>query len=730
MDLDLLSFDQDTPSYNEFGSYLCREVFTDMSVLPLVFPSNISCFSQGSYKEELARKRELPVPPQPRRSGGVLARSDDNLAGAHSDLLSSLSVSAADSGSVTPLTRHSSLTWLTRGHDMEMEDTCMLATQLRRRYEEVRSRAVAETLHTDLDQDTEEEPELAAAAPPPPPSPPPPRPETEAGADSSGELAAAGETAAEDAVTAVSEAVICQDVGNMDEKEASVDKMSVFKKKEKTSLFQRTIDRISFKSRRKKDKDKTSAADVNKSSETSEPRSFVTSSSSQLEEELQHEIQTLEESPKLSARHLASLTSTPARSPPSSLVLGAPRPPATPTSARYTQSRPIKQLDQALRSFTRDTAASRENLSQSRPDLAAAISVFTASASKPSTPLQPRVELRRLRPPSSAPPPATSSRWRQVAPARSSALDSEWARLSASMANLSTAGAGGSLQQETSLASRPPHLASSNMSLDLRTSEQPEAASRPLDRAMSVNVLTSVEASSSSRDSEAAGVARVPDNSLRGLNPYQRRIQASMEKLNVPAWYKSPAPATPSPAPARSATLPSGALGSSWRTASLSTSGWRRHNPGPGSAASTLERQSCLVTSQRFRGRGSTLPPAASSTTNLASATPSSGRMYLGWRSQERLDIGPAYLTSPAQRLATSAVVVRGSPAKVEARVQEDIKEVAEAIMDYCSPASKPAQVKQAWLGRDEDSENSDNPDDDSGIDRSDDFTQEILNEA
>ena len=528
----------------------------------------------------------------------------------------------------------------------------------------------------------------------------------------------------------------------MDEKEASIDKMSVFKKKEKTSLFQRTIDRISFKSRRKKDKDKTSAADVHKSSETSEPRSFVTSSSRQLEEELQHEIQTLEESPKLSARHLASISSTP------SLVLGAPRPPATPPSARYTQSRPITQLDQALRSFTRDTAASRENLSQSRPDLAAAISVFTASASKPSTPLQPRVELRRLRPPSSAPPPATSSRWRQVAPARSSALDSEWARLSASMANLSTAGAGSSLQQETSLASRPPHLASSNMSLDLRTSEQAEAASRPLDRAMSVNVLTSVEASSSSsRDSEAvAGVSscvtsdlrgphvaalQVPDNSLRGLNPYQRRIQASMEKLNVPAWYKSPAPApapaTPSPAPARSATLPSGALASSWRTASLSSSGWRRHNPGPGSAASTLERQSCLVTSQRFRGRGSTLP-AASSTTNLASTT--SGRMYLGWRSQERLDIGPAYLTSPAQRLATSAVVVRGSPAKVEAKVQEDIKEVTEAIMDFCSPASKPGQVKQAWLGRDEESENSDNPDDDSGIDRSDDFTQEILNEA
>ena len=66
----------------------------------------------------------------------------------------------------------------------------------------------------------------------------------------------------------------------------------------------------------------------------------------------------------------------------------------------------------------------------------------------------------------------------------------------------------------------------------------------------------------------------------------------------------------------------------------------------------------------------------------------------------------------------------------MEAKVQEDIKEVTEAIMDFCSPASKPGQVKQAWLGRDEESDNSDNPDDDSGIDRSDDFTQEILNEA
>ena len=30
-----------------------QEVFTDMSVLPLVFPDNMSCFSRGSYKVRL-----------------------------------------------------------------------------------------------------------------------------------------------------------------------------------------------------------------------------------------------------------------------------------------------------------------------------------------------------------------------------------------------------------------------------------------------------------------------------------------------------------------------------------------------------------------------------------------------------------------------------------------------------------------------------------------------------
>lgn len=36
--------------HSHLATYLCQEVFTDMSVLPLVFPDNMSCFSRGSYK--------------------------------------------------------------------------------------------------------------------------------------------------------------------------------------------------------------------------------------------------------------------------------------------------------------------------------------------------------------------------------------------------------------------------------------------------------------------------------------------------------------------------------------------------------------------------------------------------------------------------------------------------------------------------------------------------------
>jgi len=520
----------------------------------------------------------------------------------------------------------------------------------------------------------------------------------------------------------------------MEGKDNSNDKMSVFKKKEKTSLFQRTIDRLSFKSRKKREKDKTFTVEVLQGSKSSAEKSE--------DDKFEQEIQKLEESPKISPRYATSQAPvTPSKSPPSSLMLSpSPAPPlssstprtSTPTSARYLQSRPITQLDQALKSFKRDTAKSRENLSVSRPDLSEAISVFTSRSNTPRAELKSFDRTPRSTATSTAPPAAASSRWRQVAPSSNKYVESEWAKLSASMMNLSGGRSRTDLTSTSESHWRETNLSSSNMSLDIRGLEaDPDNNDRGrMDRAMSVNVLSSVDHKDDIRTT-------IPDNSLRDMNTYQKRIQASMEKLNVPTWYKSSssnttAPPTPTPTlrpPSKSSTLPS--FTSSWRTASLSTqAGWRRQNPplssSISSAASTLDRQSCLVTSQRFRNKVSTLPSSSSANNLLPN------KVYLGWRSQERLDIGPLYLTSPAQRLATSAVVVKEKPAKNEEQVKEDIKEVTEAIIDYCnSPVNgKPVQVKQAWMINDEDSDNSDNPDDDSGIDRSDDFTQEILNEA
>ena len=105
--------------------------------------------------------------------------------------------------------------------------------------------------------------------------------------------------------------------------------------------------------------------------------------------------------------------------------------------------------------------------------------------------------------------------------------------------------------------------------------------------------------------------------------------------------------------------------------------------------------------------------------------------MYLGWRSQEKLNTGPAYLTSPAQRLASSAArLVSRTAAEGTVTVgtaQEGIKEVTDAIVDFCNSSllgDKPSQSKESWPGIDDDSDSSDdNMDDDSGID-----TQENIN--
>ena len=106
----------------------------------------------------------------------------------------------------------------------------------------------------------------------------------------------------------------------------------------------------------------------------------------------------------------------------------------------------------------------------------------------------------------------------------------------------------------------------------------------------------------------------------------------------------------------------------------------------------------------------------------------SSKPVYLGWRSQEGLDIGPSYLASPAQRLASTVIEVKdkiGEKRTAASDVQTNIKQVTDAIMDFCRTSADDTPVIHDW-DKDDDDENID---DDSGIDRSEDFTREVLNE-
>ena len=481
--------------------------------------------------------------------------------------------------------------------------------------------------------------------------------------------------------------------------------MSVFKKKEKASLFQRTIDRLSFKSRKKKDKDKTFTVEVIPQGKNVKPDKAS---------DCEDEIKELEESPKLSPKY-------PSPPPPAQ----APPAPTLPASARYRQSRPLNQLDQALKNFKLDTAKSRENLTLSRPDLSIAISAYSSKPSTPRMEVRPReTKLSSLKSSSTSPPPqAASSRWRQVAPSANKYVESEWARLSASMMNLSR----GESRRDLSVSSwRETNLTSSNMSLDMRGDREERERERDvarLDRAMSVNVLASTDAEESSikvsgRPGESLSECwclQVPDNQLRDLNSYQRRVQASMEKLDVPAWCKS-LRQTPTAPPTPTLRIPasrsvSSTLSSSWRTSSLSSSGgWKR--------STTLDRRD---------RRDGTLPALSS-----RQQPPANKQMYLGWRSQERLDIGPVYLTNPAQRLASSAVQLKPNKkdvvAKEDETVSEDIKEVTEAIMDFCK-TSVTRETKIAWESP-EPNNDEDDVDGDSGFDRSEDLSKEILNEV
>ena len=74
---------------------------------------------------------------------------------------------------------------------------------------------------------------------------------------------------------------------------------------------------------------------------------------------------------------------------------------------------------------------------------------------------------------------------------------------------------------------------------------------------------------------------------------------------------------------------------------------------------------------------------------------------------QERLDIGPAYLATPTQRLASTATYTnlpppppRSNTLPPSARValSKNIKQVSEEIIDYCKTESgKKTQCRLLW---------------------------------
>jgi len=532
-------------------------------------------------------------------------------------------------------------------------------------------------------------------------------------------------------------------------------RMNTFRKEErKPSLFTRAIERLSFRSSRRKKDQKKLAVEVEfvpTTASTAPPQRGNGQQKKELvESQAVPRVDTAEnEEVFLTPEEEIGPAITKAGAGASLQSRGETKVP-TPVSATFSQSRPLTDLDSALREFRSSTAASRENLSNSRTDLSIA-AVRASIASRPPLAL-----------PRGAPPPAASTAWRQKAPPTNPYMENQWAKLSASMVDLSR-----------SRGSLCPATGETSLSNETQP-ENKEADEERYNKGDRRQTLPALSTRAISMDTLDHSASQVPENRLGQLNPYQERVRASMERLSVPAWYRG-APSSTSPSvkssPLAAAPSTPSTSGSTpkWRLSSTSSSsstpaGWRRHLANaPPSAPSTLSRTTTPYSSARYRALSSTGRCPSSSSLVSATSSPSplppsqtTKQPYLGWRSQERLDIGPTYLNSPTRRLAAttalpsqrSATLPNKTPAPPSPSTTAGIREVTTAIISYCSPPEKP---KQAWgeeprraaekkkeeeeeekwrqmrrRGGEEEGEESDHSGD-SGIDRSDDFCQEPL---
>ncbi|XP_041973649.1 nascent polypeptide-associated complex subunit alpha, muscle-specific form [Aricia agestis] len=192
-------------------------------------------------------------------------------------------------------------------------------------------------------------------------------------------------------------------------------------------------------------------------------------------------------------------------------------------------------------------------------------------------------------------------------------------------------------------------------------------------------------------DKDSAQAIKPPENELqknsdRVLSEHELRVQRSLQKLNVPEWYKN------APAPREGFLLRkrlSDASSTRWtglnsKTTSLGSLGAAPPPPQLSPHTTSFGRWSTS------RLNSSQTSPCSSTRSSLRGASPlcspsarssfSARQPYLGWRSQERLNTP----RTPHERLASS-LLQQTANAKAAEEIQSSIKEVTSAIVHYVS---------------------------------------------
>ncbi|XP_061383041.1 serine/arginine repetitive matrix protein 2 isoform X3 [Danaus plexippus] len=197
-------------------------------------------------------------------------------------------------------------------------------------------------------------------------------------------------------------------------------------------------------------------------------------------------------------------------------------------------------------------------------------------------------------------------------------------------------------------------------------------------------------------DKDSAQAIQPPENELqknsdRVLSEHELRVQRSLQKLNVPEWYKNaPAPREGFLLRKRLSDASSAARwsGLNSKTTSLGSLGANNAQPPPPqlsphttsfgrwstSRLNSNQTSPCSSTRSSVRGASPLCSPSARSSF-------SARQPYLGWRSQERLNSTPR---TPHERLASS-LLQQSASAKAAEEIQTSIKEVTSAIVHYVS---------------------------------------------